>query len=112
MTVFEQWWQPIEALVKSGQPLNFFQTLYKEIYMNAIFGDRWLQYLNGLLVTLEVSLLAIIFGHAGISDAIYNGIHSVVAAPKWASLAYALTFVAICFLAGWPLFRKRIYIKI
>ena len=62
MTIFEQWWQPIEALVKSGQPLNFFQSLYKEIYMNAIFGDRWLQYLNGLLVTLEVSLLAIIFG--------------------------------------------------
>ncbi len=67
---------------------------------------------NPLFLYVLSELLAIVFGHMGISDMLYNGIHSAVAAPKWASLCYALTFVAICFLAGWPLFRKRIYIKI
>ena len=67
---------------------------------------------NPLFLYVLSELLAIIFGHLGINNAIYTALHTVVAAPKWASLAYALTFVAICFLAGWPLFRKRIYIKI
>ena len=62
MTIFEEWWLPIEALVNSKQPLTFFQTLYKEIYMNAIQDGRWAQYLGGLWVTLKVSFFAILFG--------------------------------------------------
>lgn len=62
MTIFEQWWAPIEALINSGQPLDFFQSLYKELYMNLIFKDRWLDYLSGLWITLKVSFWAIVFG--------------------------------------------------
>ena len=56
--------------------------------------------------------MAIVFGHAGISDALYGAVHSVVEVPKWASLCYALSFVGLCFLAGWFLYRRKIYIKI
>lgn len=62
MSVFEEWWLPIEAMITNKEPLNFLQTLYKEIYMNAIKDDRWLQYLKGMLVTLEVSFFAILVG--------------------------------------------------
>ena len=62
MTIFEQWWLPIEEMVNNKVPLNFFQTIYKELYMNAISGDRWKMYLDGLWVTLKVSFWAIVFG--------------------------------------------------
>ncbi|MBR3904840.1 MAG: amino acid ABC transporter permease [Clostridia bacterium] len=42
--------------------LNFWQFLYKEIYLNVIKDDRWLQYLKGMGVTLQVSLYAILVG--------------------------------------------------
>ena len=65
MTIFEQWWLPIEEMVNNKVPLNFFQTIYKELYMNAISGDRWKMYLDGLWVTLKVSFWAIVLKKAG-----------------------------------------------
>ena len=62
MTVFEQWWAPIEQMMNDQVPLNFFQTIYKEIYINAIRDNRWQLYLNGLWVTLQVSFFAILLG--------------------------------------------------
>ena len=62
MTIFEQWWIPIEQLMNEKVPLNIFQSVYKEIYVNAIRDNRWLLYLNGLWVTLQVSFFAILLG--------------------------------------------------
>ena len=62
MTIFEQWWAPIEQMMNEKVPLNLIQTIYKEIYVNAIRDDRWKMYLNGLWVTLQVSFFAILFG--------------------------------------------------
>lgn len=42
--------------------LNFWQFLYKEIYLNVIKDDRWMQYLKGMGVTLQVSFYAILVG--------------------------------------------------
>ena len=62
MSVFEQWWIPIEQMINANESLNFFQTIYKEIYMNVIRDNRWALYLNGLWVTLQVSFFAIVAG--------------------------------------------------
>ena len=62
MTIFEQWWAPIEQMVRNKEPLDFFQTIYKELYMNVISEGRWSLYLNGLWVTLKVSFFAILAG--------------------------------------------------
>ena len=59
--IFEQWWQAIQPAMDSNT-LNFWQNIYKEIYINVIKDDRWLSYLRGLEKTLEVSVLAIIIG--------------------------------------------------
>lgn len=61
ISIFEKWWLEIEPLVQANT-LNFWQFLYKEIYLNIIKDDRWLQYLKGLGVTLQVSLYAIVVG--------------------------------------------------
>ena len=61
VSIFEQWWLAIEPAVQANT-LNFWQTLYKEIYLNVIKDDRWLQYLKGLGITLEVSFFAILVG--------------------------------------------------
>ena len=61
ISIFEQWWQNIQPGIQANT-LNFWENLYKEIYMNIIQGDRWLQYLKGLGVTLEVSFYSILVG--------------------------------------------------
>lgn len=62
MSIFEQWWLPIEEAINNKVPLDFFQNIYKEIYMNVIKDGRWANYLNGLWVTLKVSFFAILVG--------------------------------------------------
>ena len=61
ISIFEQWWLAIEPAVQANT-LNFWEFIYKEIYLNVIKGDRWLQYLKGLGVTLEVSFYSILVG--------------------------------------------------
>jgi predicted acyltransferase len=68
--------------------------------------------MNPLFLYVLSEFMAIIFGHFGISTIIFDSIHSVISAPKWASLCYALTFVLLNWLVGYVLYRKKIFIKI
>ncbi|MBP3650739.1 MAG: amino acid ABC transporter permease, partial [Clostridia bacterium] len=61
ISIFEQWWQAIQPGIEANT-LNFWQNIYKEIYMNIIKDGRWLQYLKGLGITLQVSFFAILVG--------------------------------------------------
>ncbi len=61
MSLFEQWWLEIAPGARAGT-LNFWQNIYKEIYVNIIQENRWLEYVKGLGVTLEVSFFAILVG--------------------------------------------------
>ncbi len=67
---------------------------------------------NALALYVGSELLAILFSQFGISTAIYNALHAVIPVAKWASLAYALTFVAINYLLGYILWRRKIFIKL
>ena len=82
MTVFQEWWLPIEAMIRNKEPLSFFQALYKEIYMNLLQDDRWRMYLDGLWVTLKVSFFAIVFG------TLLGAILAVLRLPDVAELRY------------------------
>ena len=46
ISIFEQWWLAIEPAVQANT-LNFWQFIYKEIYLNVIKGDRWLNASHG-----------------------------------------------------------------
>ena len=68
--------------------------------------------MNALALYVGSELLSILFGHFGVATIIYDALHAVIAAPKWASLTYALVFVAINYLLGYCLYRRRIFIKL
>ena len=60
-TIFDQWWLGMKDQAMAGQ-LNFWQNIYKEIYQNVLYNDRWLNYLRGMGITLEVSFFAALVG--------------------------------------------------
>jgi His/Glu/Gln/Arg/opine family amino acid ABC transporter permease subunit len=62
-TVFDQWWAAIEPRALEGT-MRFWESIYKEIYLNLLSHNRYMDYLRGLGVTLEVSLLAALMGAA------------------------------------------------
>ncbi len=68
--------------------------------------------MNALILYVGSEVLAILFGRWGVSSFIYDILHQVIPSLKWCSLAYALTFVAINFVIGYVLYRKRIFIKL
>lgn len=68
--------------------------------------------MNALILYVCSELLAILFGSCGVSAIMYDVLHAVITSLKWCSLAYALSFVAIIFLIGYVLYRKRIFIKL
>ena len=67
---------------------------------------------NALALYVSSELLAILLKNIGVSETIYNGIHAVIPALKWASLVYAIYFVMLNFVIGYVLYRKKIYIKL
>ena len=83
--------------VKHSSPM---ETVFK------VFG------VNALALYVASELLAILFGHFGISAVIYDALHAIIPSLKWASLAYAFTFVAINYAIGYVLWRKKIFIKL
>jgi len=60
-TIFDQWWLPIQHQAMAGN-LEFWQNLYKEIYQNVLYNNRWANYLRGMGITLEVSFFAAVGG--------------------------------------------------
>ncbi len=67
---------------------------------------------NPLFLYVMSELLAIIFGHVGISNAVFTGICHIISTPQIQSLTYALLFTAFHFVIGWPLYKRHIYIKL
>jgi predicted acyltransferase len=67
---------------------------------------------NALALYVSSELLAILLGNLGVSETVYGWIHAVIPPLKWASLTYALYFVALNFFIGYILYRKKIYIKL
>ncbi len=67
---------------------------------------------NALALYVSSELLAILLKNIKVSEMIYNGIHAVIPALKWTSLAYAIYFVMLNFAIGYVLYRKKIYIKL
>ena len=90
--------------------------------------NRWCRFfqsfgVNPLFCYLLGSILAIIFGTVRfgmdgegnpitIHNLIYDGCQAVTTSPEAASALYAVLFVLICWVPGYFLYKKKIYIKI
>lgn len=109
-------WSPSFALVTSGSC-----SLLLAMVMNSVDRERRVGICmnffivfgsNALLLYVTSQLMAIIFGRIGFSDMIYSGVSSLIPMAEFASLAYAMSYVLMNFVIGYPLWRKRIYIKL
>ena len=67
---------------------------------------------NPLFLYVGSEVLAIVFGHTGLKTSIYNGISSVMGDGCMASATYAISFMLLLGAIGYPLWKKKIYIKI
>lgn len=52
----------LKEILLNGGTLNFWEDFYYKFYQAFIYADRWKQYLDGVLTTLEVTALALIIG--------------------------------------------------
>ena len=67
---------------------------------------------NPLFLYVLSEVLAIVLGNFGLKPYIYKGIEAVIVNPYISSLTYAVLFVLVMFAAGYPLFKRKIYIKL
>ncbi len=67
---------------------------------------------NPLFLYVASDVLAIILATTHMKDGIYNVLHDIIASEPWASVAYSLLFLAVMTLLGWPLWKRRIFIKL
>jgi predicted acyltransferase len=76
-----------------------------------IFGTNAIAaYVFGSLLAITLYLLPI--GDGSAQEFIYQTIFEPLALPYVASLLYALSFVVVCWIPMWLLYRKKIFLKI
>jgi len=108
-------WSPTFVLATTGLAAMLLATL---IYFIDIRGyRRWTNFfeafgVNPLFLYVLSEVTAIALSHFGNIDAIYEGFHAVFPDPRMASAAYAVSFMLLMGAVGWPLYKRRIYLKL
>lgn len=108
-------WSPTFVLATTGLAALLLATLINVIDMR---GKRsWSVFfesfgVNPLFLYVLSELMAIVMGRFGNKKAVYEGILSVCPDPYLASAAYAVAFMLVIGAIGYPLYRRRIYIKL
>ena len=67
---------------------------------------------NPLFLYVMSEVLAIMFDEFGIKEVICNGINGILGEGCIASATYAISFMLLHGAIGYPLWKKKIYIKI
>ena len=78
----------------------------KEVDAIDVFG------VNPLFLYVLSEALSIVCWKTGWNGMLYNGIYAMVNGSCRASLCFALTHVVVCWAVGWPLYKRKIFIKI
>lgn len=110
-------WSPSYVLVTCGlcsllQGIIMYLLDLRQHKQNALTTFFLIFGINPLFLYVLSEVMAIVFGHFGISTMIYDPIHAVITDNCWASCCYAIVFTLICGAFGYPLYKKKIYIKI
>ncbi len=108
-------WSPTFALTTCGLAAMLQATLM--YYIDYKNKRRWCRFfevfgVNPLFLYVLSEVLAIVIGAIGIKPPVYNAIHFFVSDPYLASAVYSLLFMLLMAVAGYPLYRKKIYIKL
>ena len=109
-------WSPSFACVTSG-----FCALLLALAMKWIDGEGkrgpWVSFfevfgINALILYVSSEFLAIILGKLGVLDAFFDLLSACIPYPPIASLVYATLFMLLNWVIGYPLWRRRIIIKL
>lgn len=108
-------WSPTFALVTCGLAAMLLATL---IYMIDMRQQRsWSRFfemfgINPLFLYVFSEVAAIAISASGAKPAIYSGLTSVIPDPYVASAVYSLLFLLVTAAVAFPLYRRRIIIKL
>lgn len=108
-------WSPTFVLVTCGLAAMLQATL---IYFIDLKGQKhWCRFfeifgVNPLFLYVLSEVVAIVIGATGCKPVLYEGIHAWVTNEYLASLLYALLFTGVMGACGYPLYKRKIYIKI
>lgn len=108
-------WSPSFVLFTCGLSASLLALL---IYVIDFKGKkRWTPFLivfgvNPLFIYILSEILAAIFNQFQVSKVTYEMIAATIPDPYLSSLIYAISFVVLNWLVGYPLYKKKIYIKI
>ena len=108
-------WSPSYTLVTCGLAASLQAALM--YFIDGQGKKNWCRFfevfgVNPLFLYVLSEVVAIVLGATEAKPVIYGGIHAVVTDPYLASAIYSLLFVAVMGAAGYPLYKKKIYIKI
>lgn len=108
-------WSPTFVLVTCGLASLLLAALMYIIDMQG--KQRWCRFfvvfgVNPLFLYVLSEVVAIVMGNFGWKASAYEGLLSLVPDECLASLVYALCFMLAMGGVGWPLYRKKIYIKL
>ena len=108
-------WSPTYAIITCGMASTLLAIL---IWFIDVKGyRRWSLFfesfgVNSLFMYMLGGVLSILLGSTGIHRWIYDQLLAPLFGLTGGSLAYALLFIGLCWLIGYPLYKKGIYIKI
>lgn len=108
-------WSPTFVCVTCGGASALLAMLMYFIDMER--KEKWTTFflifgINPLFLYVLSEMLAVVFNTFAIKEWIYNHIHLLITDPYLASAVYAVLFTLMLGAAGYPLYKKKIYIKI
>ena len=108
-------WSPSYALVTCGLAAMLQAALL--YFIDAQGRKHWCRFfevfgVNPLFLYVLSELTAVVLNVTEWKPVLYGGIHSVISNPYLASAVYSLLFVGVMGAIGYPLYKKKIYIKI
>lgn len=108
-------WSPTFVLVTCGLAAMLQALLIYFIDMKE--KKRWCRFfeifgVNPLFLYVLSEMTAIVVGVTGVKLIVYEGINALITDPYLASALYAVGFTLIMGACGYPLYKKKIYIKI
>jgi predicted acyltransferase len=67
---------------------------------------------NALTAYIVSELLSTILGIFSVQERLYQGFFRNIVSPAFGSLLYSISFVLVCLLPNWLLYRKKILVKV
>jgi len=76
---------------------------------NAIVAYMFSELLPGMLGNMAIAVNG---RHESLQAFLSSPIFAVIPDPGWAAFAFSVSFLAVCFVPVWVLYRKRIFVKV